>query len=366
MDIDEIHSDELKKIFEINDTIENNEPEKLRQLLENAPEYLDRPVFLYGSNTLLGYAASNGSSEICKLLIELGANVDQLQKIREGALQLAAARGFLDVVKLLISAGAKVDGPEKSIISPLMSAAILGHAEVVKYLLDSGADPDRFHLRLNETALDSALIWKRPEIEKILRSVNAKSILEGEDWSGHRSGKFLTWLEHHIGRILPVCFDSANDMSHVELRLALANKKKNKLLFTIGISEALGEPFELGVILPKEWNPYDFSSENLFPIRLLESLSARALRVKAPIEGTLASRDDDDIKGLDWPAKLSAVWIGKRLAEDNPLVLYGDKVQQMEFFGLVPVKTSGAKYPRHDPGVFQDLSFTKLTLPISN
>jgi len=366
MDITELPEDELKKIFELDDAIEKDEPEKLRAMLKASPEYLHRNVFRYGKYSLLGSAAVEGNVGICNLLIELGADVNSVPEFAQSALELAASRGHLDVVKLLLNAGAKVDGPDKSIIAPLMSATISGHTKTAKYLLDAGANPNRFHLRLNETALDSALVWKQPEIEEILRSIDAVSILEGTDWSPHPHGDFLNWVDRNFGRILPVSIDLPQNVQAGEMRLALANKKKNKLLFTTGLSAILGEPFELGVILPGGWNPYDSSLDNFFPVRLLASLSARVRLKKEPIEGMFASGTDDDMKDLAWPVTLSAIWVGKRLADDDPLMSYGERVRQMEFFAVVPVKKSGKKYSSYDPGAFQGLSYTKMTLPITS
>jgi hypothetical protein len=352
----------LSEINAINDLIDHDDPKLLREYLQKNPEYLTRNVFMFGTESLLGFAARDGKCRICEVLIELGADVNVSPESSRSPLDLAASKGYLNLVKLLLDAGACVDGPSSSIIPPLMSATMSGHVDVVEYLLTAGADPDRFHLRLLQTSLDAALIWKQLEIEGILRSVHAVSLLEGIDWSTHRYEKFITWIEKFIGRVLPVCFRTSD--RKVEIRLALANKKKHKMLFTTGMSDLAGQPFEVSAVLPETWNPYDTSEKNLFPVELLEKLVVRMQHRTTPLEGLFVQPTDKDLQELNWPTKLTGVWIGKQMAEENPLIMHGKEVRQMEFFAVVPVKASGKKFSVYDPGAFQDFSFAKLAMPI--
>lgn len=363
---EQFYNENIEKIRKIKALVKIEDTDQLRSILKKDSELLLRNVYRFTSRSLLSYAAEGGKLSVCEMLIELGADVNPEPETEPAPLQLAASEGHIEVVKLLVNAGAKVNGPPKGIVSPLMSATISGHADVAKFLLDAGADPNRFHLRLNETALDSSLIWQRPEIEKLLRLTDGVSMLEGIDWSNHQDGQFLKWIEQNFGRILPVCFKrECEGGKKIQVRLALANKKKSKIAFTTGIAKIIGSPVELSAILPDSWNPYDNSSDNLFPIELLAQLGNRAQRQKTSLEGTSASQADPDMSEVKWPNKLSNIWIGKRLADENPLMVYSDKVEQMDFFAAVPIKGASKKHRAYDPGAFQEYSFTKLTLPLS-
>jgi len=72
-------------------------------------------------------------------------------------LHFAATTGSLDAVRLLLDRGADVEATSKSGATPLMAAAIMGHVEVVKLLITKGlANPDTAHSWSGVTALHLA------------------------------------------------------------------------------------------------------------------------------------------------------------------------------------------------------------------
>jgi len=79
-------------------------------------------------------AAKFGEFEVCKLLLENGANVHEDDDL---ALQWAASNGHLEVCKLLLENGANVHAEDSG---ALQWAASNRHFEVCKLLLEHGAD----------------------------------------------------------------------------------------------------------------------------------------------------------------------------------------------------------------------------------
>ncbi|MBR5888343.1 MAG: ankyrin repeat domain-containing protein, partial [Akkermansia sp.] len=82
-------------------------------------------------------AAKNGETELVKLLITAGADVNKANEDGLTPLYCAADKGRTECVKLLIAAGADVNKAEKFGRTPLCMAAWNGHTECVKLLLNA-------------------------------------------------------------------------------------------------------------------------------------------------------------------------------------------------------------------------------------
>ena len=82
----------------------------------------------------LQWAASNGHTDIVKLLIDNGVDI---HFFNDYALRWAASNGHYDVVKLLIENGAKIHANNNE---ALRWAVHEGHYDVIKLLLENGAD----------------------------------------------------------------------------------------------------------------------------------------------------------------------------------------------------------------------------------
>ncbi|XP_033100057.1 ankyrin repeat domain-containing protein 27-like [Anneissia japonica] len=84
-------------------------------------------------------SAENGNSDICRLLIQSGANKDIQTKYGWTSVMTAAHFNKYDIVKLLVRDGANSDVQNLNGDTALHVAAYWGYSSVVKLLLDTGA-----------------------------------------------------------------------------------------------------------------------------------------------------------------------------------------------------------------------------------
>lgn len=87
-------------------------------------------------------AFEDGGVEMVKLILDYGANADEIDESSGyfSALHEAASMGSLDVVKLLINRGVKIDRANKNGETALLKAAGFSHIDVIRFLLESDAD----------------------------------------------------------------------------------------------------------------------------------------------------------------------------------------------------------------------------------
>ena len=91
--------------------------------------------------TALMFAANSGYTEIVKVLIESGANIDYKRK-RYGltALMLACAAKQVDIVRILIAKGADINAVNEDGSTALMIATLKGYSPIVQALVDALAN----------------------------------------------------------------------------------------------------------------------------------------------------------------------------------------------------------------------------------
>ncbi|XP_046909503.2 myotrophin [Dermatophagoides farinae] len=88
-------------------SIKNGDLDSVKEIIEH--EKLDVNSMIDGRRPI-HYAADYGQKEIIEYLIQLGANVNSLDKHGISALLAAIWEGHIECCRLLISNGAKIDG----------------------------------------------------------------------------------------------------------------------------------------------------------------------------------------------------------------------------------------------------------------
>lgn len=124
----------------------------------NAPSIPPMPGDAQGfGETPLMLAARNGHIDICRLLLQAGAKVDETTLL-ECATPLfeAAAAGHTEICRLLLEAGAAVNACTRTATTPLMIAAQNGHPATCRLLLAAKADVRQVD-RWGDTALHCAV-----------------------------------------------------------------------------------------------------------------------------------------------------------------------------------------------------------------
>jgi hypothetical protein len=86
--------------------------------------------------TCLMTAAGNGHLDICRLLIDKGAQVEAKDTCDVTPLHWAAIKGLIEVVSLLCDYGADIEARTDSGMRPLHYAAYHGNISVVKDLIE--------------------------------------------------------------------------------------------------------------------------------------------------------------------------------------------------------------------------------------
>lgn len=129
----------------------------------------------YANMTPLMMAAYDGYTEIAKLLIEKGAQVNAKGGVDMDMTPLiyAASQDQLDMVKLLMDKGANVNVKTKYGWTPLFFAASRGKVDIAKLFIDKGADVN-VTLPTGETALSEAEKAGKTDLVKMLRQAGAK------------------------------------------------------------------------------------------------------------------------------------------------------------------------------------------------
>ncbi|XP_044161793.1 histone-lysine N-methyltransferase EHMT1 isoform X7 [Bufo gargarizans] len=91
----------------------------------------------HGKRTPLHAAAEMGHTDICHLLVQAGANLDNCSEDQRTPLMDAAENNHLETAKYLVKAGALLDPKDAEGSTGLHLAAKKGHYDMVKYLLTS-------------------------------------------------------------------------------------------------------------------------------------------------------------------------------------------------------------------------------------
>jgi hypothetical protein len=349
----------------IDELVEAGNAGGLAECLDHHPKLLHKQFYGAGQDGLLGYAASLGNVELCQFFLDRGVDINQPSGTSGTALHKAATRGQLEAVKWLLAHGAWVDGRPENVTTPLMDSITFGHVEIAKYLIGNGADINRLHSRSHQTPLDIAVKWGQAEIEEQLRSLGALQTLEDPDWRSEYGGPILKYINDEFGRVLPVQLTSIIPSTYIAQRLAIVNKGKNKLLFTLGLFAVHQPMLELFIVLPADWNMHDNSSANQVPSELLLRLSDAATNGMRIEEGYMVLPTDEKYHGLAWPEHIAGFQVvdcnwGADREKDKDIPV-GDTVN---LWTLVPIKRTKAGMSKQSLEKNRDAGWAKLTLNV--
>lgn len=100
-------------------------------------------------NTPLHIAASKGSLDIVRLLVDSGAIIGDLNNRQATPLHLAASADSVEVISFLLGKGADIEAVDSSVMTPLNEAAKQGKEKSVNILTQSGANINTSDSRLN-------------------------------------------------------------------------------------------------------------------------------------------------------------------------------------------------------------------------
>ncbi|XP_009811675.2 ankyrin repeat and SOCS box protein 3 isoform X1 [Gavia stellata] len=127
----------------IHEAAAHNSSECLRLLVRAAPsdDYINSKTF--EGMCALHLSARHGSLESVRVLLEAGADPNEVTTEATTALFLAVENGHADIVKILLQHGANVKGPHSwSGWNSLHQASFQGRTEIMKILLEEGASKE--------------------------------------------------------------------------------------------------------------------------------------------------------------------------------------------------------------------------------
>lgn len=126
---------------------------------------------------LIANAKNHGNVDFLRLLIENGANLDDVNKHGYTALAGASSEGSYEAVEYLLSVGANIESEKEEETTPLLAACIYGDLEVAKLLLEKGANIEaRNYDRL--TPFLAAVAFEHADIANLLIDYGANIHVE--------------------------------------------------------------------------------------------------------------------------------------------------------------------------------------------
>ena len=204
-------------------------------------------------NKALNEAAFRGHAEVCRLLIEQGANINYIDELDRTPLQRAAYYGHAEVCRLLIDRGADVHATNWLGLNPLHLAAANGHVEVCRLLLERGANVHAV-TRNNDTPLHGAAANGHLEVCRLL--IERGADVHVANWFGwtpldlangiHAVGVLVYFYVHGVVNFHVVDhtgqrpWDRLDDEQRQTLTKAMAEHQEK-----IGILQKKGLPNEL-------------------------------------------------------------------------------------------------------------------------
>lgn len=148
-------------VIEANNAIDNNDLNELKRLLSIDSTVINKKY--RGDTAIMKASRRCDGSHVVAFLLEKGANINDTEirdTIDQTPIIVAAQGGCTEIVKMLLQAGANIEHRNDQGENALISAAQEGHKEIVKMLLDAGANINQENAD-GETALDLAIRLKQ-------------------------------------------------------------------------------------------------------------------------------------------------------------------------------------------------------------
>ncbi|XP_028661504.1 ankyrin repeat family A protein 2 [Erpetoichthys calabaricus] len=117
--------------------------------------------------TPLMWAAAHGQIAVVEFLLQNGADPTILAKGRESALSLACSKGYTDIVKMLVECGVDVNEYDWNGGTPLLYAVHGNHVRCVEILLENGADPT-IETDSGFNAMDMAVAMGHKNVQQVM------------------------------------------------------------------------------------------------------------------------------------------------------------------------------------------------------
>jgi hypothetical protein len=268
----------------------------------------------------LHLAARKGQLRVCETLVKLGIDVN-VAELDSHAVPLgeAATGRHLHVVQWLLNHGASVDGLSTSVATPLMSAAIEGQLPIVQLLLDAGAEINREHLRLPQTALDFAEIYKGADQGAVAaflrRRGGIRPYFERHNWNGVPGQPYIEHIERALGGFVNPLVSSfiklQNGRTIAIFKIRIPKKFDYQLLFTVGLAST---GVELALCLPSAWPLNRSALKELrfsWPIHFLNNIGKSQLDGECLSHGDVLDWGDQAVSGVEFGNKIKQ-WIISR------------------------------------------------------
>ena len=119
------------------DLVNFNRINKVRVILKYFPEYIN--IIDFTNNTPLLYAVHRNHTEIARILLNAGADLNFQNTVGFTALMFASLNGNQQIIRMLLDAGAQLEMKDESGKTALMYARQNGNQQIIDLLLQYGA-----------------------------------------------------------------------------------------------------------------------------------------------------------------------------------------------------------------------------------
>lgn len=304
---------------------EEKNTKKIKEAISSNPEILKCDIYcppLRGEalSVLMHLAAHSNNTDLADFAFSHGVDIESFCSLPPGKntpLETAASQGSIDVVRFLLQNGANVNGRQENVTSPLICALSMSRNseesktcdEIVRLLVEYGADVNRLHRNMNLTPLDICRMWGRKEIESFLIEHGAiGESRESIDWDSIPGSGILLHVETNAGHVLPVALHHPQVDRAICFRQAIVNKKF-RLLFTHGLFQSTHPHIELYSLLPLKWpmNKYVMESNSGYAFPALAMVKLICTMRDQLVHGFFVERIADGWQSLSWPADVEGL-----------------------------------------------------------